>query len=305
MPRAKRGFQAECAPLEGRIVLSAAPTSAVAVGSPAGSDPVQFESTLGNLVNETFGAPALQVVPQNAGQAIVTLSRPTTAGVLQVNVHTSSLDPGVGVNVGAVDRTVTFPDGAAHASLIVPIISGAPNPGAVDVTLWGSEVGLKLDLEVVASDPSAPPKIVAENFTDRGLVLTFNKPMDPISASNVNNYSVGQALKVNHGRFLSGLVGGFVSALAVAPAPLKAAVYDPSSQSVTLTFKKGLAVNADTVVSQGTFPKKSIARGRHSSGPGLTDLQGNPINAASTPGKVALALKTGNQDYLAQWTRIP
>ena len=35
-----------------------------------------------------------------------------------------------------------------------------------------------------------PPQIIAEQGTPQGIVLAFNKPMDPAAASNVQNYAV-------------------------------------------------------------------------------------------------------------------
>ena len=65
----------------------------------------------------------------------MTLSRSDTVGSLQVEVTTDPSSPYVGVNVGAVDQTVTFADGQSQATLTVPILAGAPNPGEVDVYL--------------------------------------------------------------------------------------------------------------------------------------------------------------------------
>ena len=158
--------------------------------------PVFFEATTGSL----GGAP-IQMVTQQAGEATVTLSRTDTAGSLQVEVTTGPSSY-VGVNVGAVDQTVTFADGQSQATLTVPILAGAPNPGEVDVYLVINPVNHRslarqlylpyraLDLRIVASDPTLPPKVVSIVTTNQGILLGFNKPMDPVGASNVNNYPV-------------------------------------------------------------------------------------------------------------------
>ena len=144
------------------------------------------------------------MVTQQAGEATVTLSRTDTAGSLQVEVTTDPSSPYVGVNVGAVDQTVTFADGQSQATVTVPILAGAPNPGEVDVDL-GSRTPIprpismprpladRLDLKIVASDPTLPPKVVFVEATTQGILLGFNKPMNPVGASDVNNYTVKYA----------------------------------------------------------------------------------------------------------------
>ena len=185
MRRPTREFKAEACELEGRLLMASNP--------PPSS--VQFVAS-----TEIRGYPwPFQIVTQQAGKATVTLSRTDTAGPLQVEVTT---DPRYwGGNVGAVDQTVTFAPGQSLATVTVPIIAGAPNPGAVDASLVIDAFNATapcpamfclgpLDLRIVASDPTLPPKVVSDLTTGQGIVLSFNKPMDPVGASNVNNYSV-------------------------------------------------------------------------------------------------------------------
>jgi hypothetical protein len=78
--------------------------------------------------------------------------------------------------------------------------------------------------------------------------------------------------------------------------PLKAAEYDPATNSVTLVPKRKLTYSADIIVSQGHQTKVS-GRPRHQSnpGPGLTDLEGNPINGDTTPGKFGISVGRGTR----------
>ncbi len=139
-----------------------------------------------------------QVVGQQDGVATVVLTRNDNRGRLQVQVTTDPSSPAVGVNVGAVDQTVTFANGQMDAAVTVPILSGAPNPGEVDVNLTISSVdGSRqimttgpLELRILASDATVPPQIVSTQGKPHGIVLTFSKPMNPVEASNVNNYAV-------------------------------------------------------------------------------------------------------------------
>jgi hypothetical protein len=252
---------------------------------------VKFESVTDV---QGYGSVPVQVVAQQAGEATVTLTRPDTTGVLQVRVKTDAASPFVGVNVGAVDQTVTFADGQGRASVPVPILSGGPNPGVVDVRLSADPINpptpapkdpstsvmplATLDLKVVASEPTLPPRIVSEFGTNQGIVLSFNKPMNPVGASNLNNYSVrlviSQALKVT-----------------VKSVRFQSAQYDAATQTVTLIPKQQDLNIASTPFQ--VHASMTRVRPRHPLivAQGLTDLQGNLINVDTTPGKVELVGK--------------
>jgi hypothetical protein len=236
----------------------------------------------------------IQIVTQQAGKATVTLSRTDTAGPLQVEVTADELPVG---NVGAVDQTVTFAPGQSLATVSVPIIAGAPNPGAVDATLAikpvnstdplpGNVLPNTLDLRIVASDPTLPPQIVSSFTTKQGIVLSFNKPMDPVGASHVNNYSVSLVYPKSTGGFF-GIDPK--TKYVVESVRFKSAQYDPATQTVTLITKHPIhdLFGYTVTLSQEKRARRSV-RTAHASNvaPGLTDLQGNPINADTTPGKV-------------------
>jgi hypothetical protein len=196
-----------------------------------------------------------------------------------------------------VDQTVTFAPGQSLATVTVPIIAGAPNPGAVDALLHLKPVNateppgdlppslVPLDLKIVASDPTLPPDVVSSFATNQGIVLSFNKPMDPVRASNVHNYSVFVVNPTATGGFL-----GFLSKTKyiVKSVRFESAQYDPATQTVTLITKHPiLGIDSSVTWDQVKRARRSV-RTAHSSNvaPGLTDLQGNPINADTTPGKV-------------------
>lgn len=283
MPRPARAFTAESFALEGRLLLAVAPAS-----TPTNPPTVQFVGVTDS--SAVFNIP-VQVVTQRAGKATVTLERSDAAGSLRVHVTTGASSP----YVGAVDRTVTFADGQKLATLIVPILSGAPNPGDVDVNLFVKPIdqastGLgMLDLRIVASDPKLPPKVVSIVASDHGILVSFNKPMNPVGASNVKNYPVYSAIVVPSG-ILGGLFGG--SKLSVNPVPLRSAEYDPATQSVALIPKqRNLHLTIGWEVSQLKRLRTSARPGHPSNGAqGLTDLQGNPVNGDTTPGMVGIRL---------------
>jgi hypothetical protein len=246
---------------------------------------VQFESAT-SLYAAVGGAP-IEVVTQQAGEVTVRLSRIDTAGSLQVQVTTDPSSPYVGVNVGAVDQTVTFAGGQSQATLTVPILAGAPNPGQVDVflRLWYTDPsthqtynaqnpgGPGLDLKIVAADPTLPPNIAFMEDTAQGFLLVFNRPMNPAGASDVNNYTV----KYSYGY--------------VKPVKIQTAQYDPATQSVLLIPKhpNPSLYGGFTNLTQVHTARTSVRRGHRSNvAESLTDLQGNPINASTTPGTVEL-----------------
>jgi hypothetical protein len=295
MSRPARAFTAESFELEGRLLL------AVARASTFPPPPtVQFESAT-SLPNYTGVGEAIEVVTQQAGEATVTLSRSDTAGSLQVQVQTSSSP-----YVGAVDPTVTFADGQSQATLTVPILAGAPNPGAVDVYLslsyidplthqpntYGDVGDPTLDLKIVASDPTLPPKVVFKEATVQGILLGFNKPMNPAAASDVNNYTVTYKHTVYpsaSSNLFKVIFSNAKDSTYVKLVRLQSAQYDPTTQSVILIPKQPIPSGLFTTLTQVHTARTSGRRGHRSKFAGsLTDLQGTPINARTTPGKIEL-----------------
>src|SRR5262245_60539934 len=121
--------------------------------------------------------------------------------------------------------------------------------------------------------------------------------MDPVAASKVDNYAVSMLHLEDHGHTLLG--GLFKPTRLSVPANsvrLRSAQYDPATQSVTLIPKpRHLNIASVTTLAQVHSARTSVRPGHQSNvAPGLTDLQGNPINVDTTPGKVELRLKSPN-----------
>jgi hypothetical protein len=326
MHRRSREFKAQSFELEGRVLLANArllirgpeyvefqgtsipsstppATTTTRVTPPALTPPPSTPPTLTPPTTTTPTTPTpTQVVGQQDGVATVVLTRSDNRGRLQVQVTTDPSSPAVGVNVGAVDQTVTFPNGQMDTAVTIPIRSGAPNPGEVDVNLTISSVAGSrqimttgpLDLRILSSDATVAPQIVSTQGKPDGIVLTFSKPMNPVEASNVTNYAVRWT--TTHFKYDS--LGLF--ALLYGPAwsdgtssssgfvRLKSAKYDPATNSVTLIPKRKLTYSGATgiTVTQGHPAKTSGQPGQQSNlGQGLTDLEGNPIGGEFTPGK--------------------
>ena len=122
MTRPRREFRANSLALEGRLLL--------AIANHNMSPPmVDFES--GDTIQNTKGIQEIyQVATQQDGEATVTLVGFVApgAGTVQVAVTTDPSSPAVGVNVGAVDQTLSFANGNSTATVTVPILAGA-EPG--------------------------------------------------------------------------------------------------------------------------------------------------------------------------------
>ena len=301
--RPPRAIRVDALELEGRLLLAALPVpSAVA----ATQKPVmaQIHLSLGFVGTPTPGTSQVtQVVYQQDGAATVTVSESGYVA-MQVEVKTDPSSPAVGVNVGAVDQIVTFKN-QTKATLSVPILAGAPNPGEVDVTLTATplnpsspvSISGPLVLRILASGPSKPPTITSEQGTPQGIVLTFSKPLDPAAASNVNNYAVRSTYATSSvfGGTLGFKLFGYQNHTFRNSVPLRAAVYDPATNSVTLIPRRRLTYKSQITVTQGSGSNKSSRPGHQSDASlGLTDLEGNPINGASTPGKFSVHVTTGD-----------
>ena len=308
MSRPPRAVRVDALELEGRLLLAALPVPSVGATT---QKPVlvQLHPSLGFVGTPTPGTSQVtQVVYQQDGTATVTVAEFDYVP-MQVEVKTDPSSPAVGVNVGAVDQMITFAD-QTQATLTVPILAGAPNPGEVDVTLTATPVNPPtpvtvrgpLVLRILASGPSKPPTITSEQGTPKGIVLTFSKPMDPAAASNVNNYAVRSLYGTSSvfGGSLGFMLFGYQNHTFRNSVPLRAAVYDPATNSVTLIPRRRLTYKSQITVTQGSGSNKSSRPGHPSDAPlGLTDLEGNPINGGSTPGKFSVVVTTGNPQPVA------
>ena len=226
---------------------------------------------------------------------------------------TDPSSPAVGVNVGAVDQTVTFADGQSQATLTVPILAGAPNPGEVDVNLtitpidptrptsrsWrsvGSEdrgVGSTLPPKVVSVDGHNPGNRAEFQQTDepgRGLQREeLRAALDVVTQQIQPPRSGRVTLALEFAQFLYLGVGAAQvrtirprDQLGYSHSPRKAFPRTPAGTQSSIT------------VTQGHPAKNSGRPGKQSNvGPGLTDLEGNPINADSTPGKFNIDVFSG------------
>ena len=231
MDRPLRAFQPAALPLEGRILLArvhvpivppAPESSAAFSGSVWFSGAAQDAEALAAQKLSRVSVATTQPVVQQGDEATVWLERSALDGTLQVQVATDPSSPAVGVNLPAVNQTATFAAGQSFTedqtltSVTIPTTAGAPNPGEVDVNLTITPIdppagltvqGGPLELRILA--PTAPPRIIGVAGTPDGIELMFSKPMNPVQASNVHNYTVRETWTTSSGTedFLESTIG--------------------------------------------------------------------------------------------------
>jgi hypothetical protein len=324
MDRPLRAFQPAARPLEGRILLARVHAPLV---PPVVTAPTLIATATASEGSVSFlGAPSsagnTQQVVQQGGEATVWL-RSSFGSPMQVQVTTDPSSPAVGVNLPAVNQTVTLAGGAQTvggnlnlASVTIPTNAGAPNPGEVDVNLTITPIdpppgltvqGGPLELRILAPDATTPPRIIGVAGTPDGIELMFSKPMNPVQASNVHNYAVrltsttyseNDSVLTHAFGFLSpgAPIGGVSASKSTKSFPLRSASYDPADFTVTLIPKRRLsyAVFGSIFVTPGSPAKTSAARRHESSAAqGLTDLNGNAINQGGKPGEFRITVSSG------------
>jgi len=206
-----------------------------------------------------------------------------------------------------VAESVTFPASQTTVNVVVPINPGASNPGLVPIALSVESPSRPRDKSsttvYLASDPSAvPPSIVYVHMIKRGIAVTFSKPMAPATVKNVHNYAVkyspSQQFSVED---LTGV--GLINTLNTMSQPiaLKRAVYDASTDTVTLIPKVSLPAS-------GTYQIKSPASlaaklDRPYKAQPLTDLDGNVLNSnGMVAGAFSISISKGRPYVAAQPT---
>jgi hypothetical protein len=256
------------------------------------------------------------VVSQQSDTATVTLyngwlargagTPQASTGPLQVRLATAP-SPAIGVNLQAVDQIVTFVEGEDRKSVTVPIITGAPNSGEVDVTLTLTLVEGPPDLvvespavlRIKASSDVIPPTIVGSQVTSKGIELTFSEPMDPTRVQNTANYFVQSTTKKNRDPgdilgdlFLGKWGGSGQSNSTTERIPLRSVTYDPTTQTATLVPKRRLNPLARLTISSSPQTKRSARPGQRSQlAHQLTDLAGNAIVGALNPGRFVVFIQ--------------
>jgi hypothetical protein len=253
-------------------------------------------------------------VSQQADQLTVRLVRPAAAGqssnLRPLTVDFSAMEGsfaagGVKINDDTVppqftpvNESVTFPQGVTTETVVVPINSGAPNPGTVPVHLSVTSASRKVrrsDETVYLADSvaSVPPTIIGVQRVAGGIAITFSKPMDPATVQDIHNYAVKFSPSNNFN--LEDLTGfGLIQTLNTAkqPIPLRRATYNASTNTVTLVATEQLGPNGSYMISNPvSLLSKAIKRGKAHP---LTDLQGNPLEEEEGGGVFSITISKGD-----------
>jgi hypothetical protein len=181
-----------------------------------------------------------------------------------------------------VSESITFPAGVAIETVRIPVNPGATNPGLVPIELSVSAAapgvslvsdggGVPSAVVYLVTGPAALPPppagmtnahLIVQGKTVSGIAITFSRPMASSSVENVHNYAVtkpGPAVTDWLSR---------QSAVLPSPVPLKAALYDPTTYTVTLIPEKPLKTSVLYTI-QNAHPVTT-----HNT---LTDLQGTAV----------------------------
>jgi hypothetical protein len=158
------------------------------------------------------------IFSQQSSSAQITLTRDQTMdqGPLSVEFRTDpSAPPSTGTGEKTipvatpgqqylpVDETVTFQPGQATLAVTVPIVSGAANPGIVQVAITTTPLvtggTTNTGHFAIVSGPDQLPltitnaQIIPETSGERAIALTFNEPLSPTSVGNLENYRITPA----------------------------------------------------------------------------------------------------------------
>jgi len=231
------------------------------------------------------------------GQSPLTVDFSATLGSLP---HSSQTTPDAPAQpFTPVDEAVTFPAGQATETVVVPINSGAPNPGLVPITLAVTPPTRKVagsitTVYLVSGLDAIPPSIISVHMVKNGIAVTFSKPMAPATVENVHNYAVVYAPSQKFS--LADLTGvGLIQTINITSQTitLKRAIYDATTKTVKLIPKVSLPSSGTYQISSPSSLSSRRAR-PHKAQP-LTDLQGNVLNSSGmVAGAFSISISRGH-----------
>ena len=220
------------------------------------------------------------VASEYAGSAMITLINFGTSTTKQVEVITSDGTARAGVDYTSVDQVVTLQPTDSGTSVTIPLLINprATADRSVNLTLKNLPTGgagpdvLQSSLIITNRADVVPPRVLDLNLTARGssitrISLTFSKPMDPGPVQDIRNYFLYQTKKQN----LYELGGKSI--------PLKSAVYDPVTMTVTLTPRHPLQKSVLYEISLNAYGKSGTGQSTPSP---VVDVAGNRV-AGSLP----------------------
>ena len=295
--RRRRPIQIER--LETRALLSASSVSSPArflvitpsseyVNQQQGSFAVTLTLTQDNTPGNLFAA---------VGHTPAALAEPVIVDLSALGSTALEPTPDASAFFAPVNELVTFPAGATSETVNVPIISSAPTPDQVLITLSATTTSPNVhttmapmdipdpsttlpDWVALYSTPDAvPPTITSVQVVTQGtlasaVVLGFSKPMTPAAVENIHDYRIlSRPDTIRHSSLT--FTGVFQSETTQYQSfPIAAATYDPSTFTVTLTLKRPVKASKLSQISSA-YPVKGHV---------LTDLAGQRLAEGVPPG---------------------
>ena len=181
--------------------------------------------------------------------------------------------------------SLTFVPGVTTQNVSIPIPAESASAGPVQIELNATTAttGIAADsvpVFVVDSPEQLPPSIASVHLVGisgmhaAGITITFSKPMDPATVQDVHNYSIsslGMSAGVNLPFVIAAPLNWFSDYSGPSPliehTPIKAAVYNPATDTVTLIPRHPLE----------SATKYSVTSPTKLAGHVLTDQDGNPL----------------------------
>jgi hypothetical protein len=283
---ARRRVSCQIETLEGRTLLSG--LRAVTIQAPSAYVSQQADTLDVTLVRSAAAA-------RSTGALTVQLS--ASPGARQLG---EPIDDIAMAGFAAVSEPVTFPAGATEETVAVPISYTAglrPALAPVDLSVSSGSrraQGDEATIYLAKNESAVPPSIIAVQRVAGGIAVTFSKPMDPVTVTNIHNYAV--KFSANQQFSLEDLTGiGLVQTLANSKAVigLRRASYDAATNTVTLVPNEQLGSlgsytisNAASLLAKRNKPHKAQA---------LSDLNGNPLGQGdSVPGVFSIKISKGH-----------
>jgi hypothetical protein len=174
-------------------------------------------------------------------------------------------------------ESVAFPAGVTTETVRIPINPGTAISGTVPVWISatatsGFVVPTQQAVYLLSGPDAVPPMITSAQLITQGrhasgIAITFSKPMAPATVENVHNYSVSTLQKGNTILNPLALVAPPGYFMSIRYSALKAARYDPSTQTVTLLPRQPFS--ASNVYNVQSPPRLA--------GHVITDVEGNPL----------------------------
>jgi Calx-beta domain len=294
--RRSRGTALQAELLEDRNLLS--------IGAPLpASSAVSFSA---EFYTVSAGAGTASILLQNNEAPGADGSPTASPEQVYLSFGSGTAVPGVDYTPGG--QAVSFSAGESSKTVQLPILPGSPSEGTrvVEVELAaapGSQPFAAAYLDITHNSDTTPPTVIATKAITKGakitaFVITFSKDMAPGPIQDVNNYAIGNPRTLRYVKSAQ-----WVTTTQVLP--LRSAVYDPTSHSVTLALRKGLRTfpyftimdrqsfdllnQAVQMTQQNTQASPSPIIPQISA---ITDTTGNPLDSthSGTPDGALLAL---------------